>query len=97
VSGFIQPLSSITALNVGPTTTAAALPSAGCRVLRLQNADSSITIGFGDASITTAFAKAHTYFTLPAGTVEYLEISNPALLYVVSASGTPTLYATALG
>lgn len=93
-----MPLGALTALNVSVSTTAAQLPSptGGCRVLRLQNADSSITIGFGDSSITSAFAKAHTYFTLPAGSVEYLEINNPNLLYVASASGTPTLYATAI-
>lgn len=92
---IVEPLTPQPPLNRTVSTTAAQLASAPCRVLRLQNADASITIGFGDSSITSAFAAAHTYFTLPAGQVEYLQISNPNDLYVVAASGTPVLYATA--
>lgn len=91
----IFPLTPSAALGVACSTTAQKLATGPCRVLRLQNRDASIEIGFGDASITTAFAVAHTYFTLPAGSVEYLQIQNPDDLYVVAASGTPNLYAVA--
>jgi hypothetical protein len=90
---IVEPLTPGAAIGRALSTTAVQLASAPCRVLRVQNPDGAITIGFGDSSITSAFAVGHTYFTLPAGQVEYLQISNPNDLWVVAASGTPNLYA----
>lgn len=68
------------------STTAAQLPQKGTGLVRLYNPDGSITIYYGDSSVTTSNG-----MPLPAGAERIVFVKNLSQLYAVAASGTPTL------
>lgn len=88
----LNPASTFTALaNVSATTTATQLGSNSCRTVVVQSLPANtVNIFLGSTSgVTTAGALAHT--ALQPGEARAFNISNTSLLYVISASGTPTM------
>lgn len=71
------------------STTALQLPNHPCKGVQIHNDDASIAIKIGENSTTQNLTVA------PGGSTSRIEIGNTNMIWVKSASGTPTCsYAT---